>query len=285
MFVMLFFSFSLLARTDMEFEMSNLVPESHVGSMQTEYVITNDKSVEERFAENNDKEIKKILSSSHLRNSLLFNLHFFNKDIQRNEFFLGYTQLGGVDFDLMYRIFMQRQNDLNYAFDQLIEKESDLACKNINCVMKFFYNAGVDWGKYSMINFWLKSSELKEKRSDIIGKDTSQIPLDYLSDKKSHEFLKKLYSKIAYSAYKCNDKTECWNHIAAVDVYSKIILLCNNSLMNQNKMKILTLESPLIKQCLYSYINKDLVLKRQFFYEGFFEGYTKYLRIYPERYF
>lgn len=285
MVVALLFSFNLQARTDMEFEMSNLIPESHVGSMQTEYVIQNEKSADERFAENNDKELKKILSSGNLRQSLLFNLRSFNKDIQRNEFFLGYTQLGGVDFDLMYRIFMQRQTDLNYAFKRLIEKENDLACQNINCTMNLFYQAGVDWGKYSMINFWLKSSELKEKRKELILKDTSKIPLDYLSDKNRHDFLKQLYSKIAYGAYKCNENKECLNHITEVDVYSKIILLCNNSLMNQNKMKILTLESSLIQTCLYSYINKYPVLKRQFFYEGFFEGYTKYLRSYPERYF
>lgn len=280
---LLLFSRNLLAITDMEFEMSNIAPESNSSSLRAEYVIENQKSADEIFSENKEKEVKKILSANDLKQSLLSNLHYFNKDVQRKEFFLGYMQLGGVDFDLMYRIFMQRQKDMNYAFEQLLLKENDVACQNVNCTMNFFYKAGVDWGKYSMIDFWLKSSDMKEKRKEFIMKDSSKIPLDYLNTKNSPNFIKRLNSKIAYKAYRCNDKTECLNHIGDIDIYSKIVLLCNNDLMNQKKMKLFKLENLLIQQCLFSYIIKDPIIKRQFFYEGFFEGYTKYLRFYPER--
>lgn len=281
--LVLFFSCNVLAKTEMEFEMSNLIPESNSGVMQAEYVIQKQKSDDEKFAENNEEKVKQILSSGVLKEALLLNLHYFNKEAQRKEFFLGYLQLGGVDFDLMYRIFMQKQKDLDYAFNKLQQKENELVCQMIICSINIFYNSGIDWGKYSMINFWFQSLDLKKKREDFISKDNRKLSFNYINDKNNATFLKKLYSKISYEGYKCNDEKQCFIHITDIDIYSKLILLCNNELMNKNEMKLFNVDSLLFQDCLFKSIKNDYIIKRQFFYEGFFEGYTKYLKIYPER--
>lgn len=279
-FLLSIICFSTYSKTDVDFEMSMLSENNGLSTIQAHTLQNKQPTAQEKFIDSNPDLYVSLLSSDKLLKAVSYNMPIFEKDAHREQLSLGYLQLGGVDFDLMYRNFAKVKQSIDYSVKMLDEYDNQSICYSAECMIKKYYKSGAEWGKYTMINFWIKNEDNSKKmREKFVSISVDRIGLNYLQYKTTPSFLKTFYNNIFYKGFLCKKDENCLNQITGVDIYSKLILICMNKIIKTDENEIFKIRGAIFQKCLVSMINKDYEIKKQIAYEGFIESYTKFLRI------